>query len=1199
MAKTLLCAFLVCLSVIGASAQAQTNYTLNLLKQLLDLPAPPRVNPTGDVSFISIKPERPDGFYDSKNIPPDDAPLEILLDFWERQSGSFDEFRHNLRPSKETLRRLMEAIDSDHEKLDNFIKLFPTDPDVADFVQRIYKAEKEEAKTSGSWLDTVRRWLRNNSDMFLNELLTDVRDIQEEDGRVNNQEELIALAKIDWNAAKSFIDALERDGRQTGTYTLAKYVLYHHALKEENSGDVKKYRAELQQIVEDKTASHKARDLAMDALVLGGDFEGRDDWYISLLNDETLLELQDNGYTGLTTLVRYSPNDREKWVSLMTKLLSGGNPTLRSVAVRNLFEIKGLDRETALLLLPWLSDRAWASGSDDRERIRLMAFLEDNDIPEGVPGLIRVLMSEDGYLRGSAAKALVRYKSPSAIPALRSALQDETDTDYREHIIEALIAAGGISDAEQLAGLEAYAVSIANEKVESENSEEYSENDEDEDKPVSIEISIGTFLKSCENPRDSLVSMTVRRIKVLKKTNPKLAGILYGIIQTWKSRIVDLEMLESAGGAKADVEMILKILIRRAGMRERIPNELSMMRDKNAIQRALSAVITENISDQAYMLSADGDADSRIALLALARLVRSTLPVGEVGALLNDPNKTLALAAERYLESEDSVEARKLILARRKGEVRILGSQNAFVADEKKNYDTYRQLLSDLFNDVNGSDYWTVNLSELNKTENDLRAEFKTGTGLIAVYAFISDSDVGQKVLRVYNDKIVFTFYEDGSRYWEKIVAPKDYEAMYNFLIQNRIDELAQFSTCGRDCRSREFVMFGRDGGRRIFYRQYSTPLPLKALEEMFDSFNTGERRLHYWIADKLPGVEVLMSAENFEARAFWKNGDDFRVLIEDKEKEKAILDDVEMQEKSEDANVNLTYSERSEIQRARRTQVAYRHFSWRKFENGQLGNEVSQPAGIAFLSANMQVISWGGKSVYAPTPTTYRRRAGNFEIRTDSGYYSGNLIKVFDSGATAAFKEGKYSHPLVTPDGKWIVAAKRDEDSSRITSVVRIDLQTGKEFDVNIPPADDFSPVAFADAHNKMLLYRARDEDNDSDEDNPSPKTPEYYLLDANTGAFQLVRGEFRPLEDQTFRGLQPTGNANEFWAAIYDEKTRVTQIGFYDARLFAFKPILNLPKIALDSMDIFVDKPAAKLYFVYGGHLLSLPLAAAQNQP
>jgi hypothetical protein len=1197
MAKTLLCAFLLCLSV-SLGAQAQTTSTSNLLLQLLDLPAPPPVNKTSEAETVT-KPERRESFYEAKNVPPDDAPIDVLLDFWERQNNFFDEFRYNLRPSKETLRRLIEEIEKDPQKLTSFIKLFPTDPDIGNFVKKLYAIEKQEPTLSGNWLDTVRRWLRYNSDMFLSELLADVRSIKDEDRAVSNQDELVALAKVDWNAAKPFVDAFERGTRQSGTYTLAKYVLYHRALEEENSGDIEKYRAELQQIVEDKTAGHKARDLAMDALVLGGDFEGRDEWYISLLTDETLLELQENGYTGLTTLVRYSPNNREKWLPLMTKLLNSGNPTLRSAAVRNLLQLNGFNKEIVLLLLPWVSDRAWATESGDNERDRLIEFISDNDVPESIPGLIRVLTNEEGWFRGKAAKALVRYKSPAAIPALHAALQNETDADYRANIIEALIVSGGISDAEQLAGLEAYAVLLSNKKDSSDDSEDeeiYTE-DSDDDEPMPVAIAIGMFLKDYETPRDTLVSMTIQRIKALKKINPKVAAILSGIIQSWKSRVVDLEMLEWAGGAKADVETILKVLIRREEMLERIPNEISLMRDKSAILRALGAVIAENIYDRAYMLSRP-DADSQIALLAIARLVRAKLPVREVGALLNSPNKTLALAAARYLESEDSAEARKLILAQRKGEALILGAQHVFIADEKKNYDTYRELLNDLFISVNSSNFWTLNLTGLNKAENELRTEFKTTDELLAVFAFIGNSGSGQKVLRVFKDKIVFTYYEDGARYWEKIVTPKEYEAMYNFIVANRIDDLAPITGCGGDCPNYEFVMLGRDGGRRIYYRQYSTPAPLDALEEIFDSFNKGERRLRYWAADKIPGLEVLMSDENFPVRALWKNGGDFRVLVEDKQQKKDILEDIERQEKTEDANESLNYSQRTEIQRQRRMQLAYKHYLWRKFENGRLGDQVSQPLEIAYLSENMQSVSWGNKYVYTPAPKTYRRRAENFEIRTES-YYAGDLIKVFDSGASAVIKEGKYSAPVVTPDGKWVIASKGNEDSPQVTSIVRINLQTGKEFDVKIPTADALYPVAFADAHNKVLLCRARIDYYDRDKNNSSPKTPEFYLLDPNTGAFQLVKGEFRPLQDQMFRGLQPTGNPNEFWAAIYNEENSTTQIGFYDAKLFAFKPVLDLPKIQFDSMDIWIDKPAARAYFTYNGHLLALPLANAQNQP
>lgn len=116
---------------------------------------------------------------------------------------------------------------------------------------------------------------------------------------------------------------------------------------------------------------------------------------------------------------------------------------------------------------------------------------------------------------------------------------------------------------------------------------------------------------------------------------------------------------------------------------------------------------------------------------------------------------------------------------------------------------------------------------------------------------------------------------------------------------------------------------------------------------------------------------------------------------------------------------------------------------------------------------------------------------------------------------------------------------------------------------------------------------------DESNDKTNPSPKIPEYYLLDTATGAVSQVKGEFRPLIQQTYRPLQPTNNPNEFWAAIFDVKTRTTEIGRYNTLNFKFQPLLKVPEIALDSMDIWVDEKETKVYFVYQGHLLALPLA------
>ena len=194
----------------------------------------------------------------------------------------------------------------------------------------------------------------------------------------------------------------------------------------------------------------------------------------------------------------------------------------------------------------------------------------------------------------------------------------------------------------------------------------------------------------------------------------------------------------------------------------------------------------------------------------------------------------------------------------------------------------------------------------------------------------------------------------------------------------------------------------------------------------------------------------------------------------------------------------------------------------------------------------------------------------------------------------------------MVTPDGKWVIVSKAEEESGEYNRIVRINLLTRREFPINLPPADSVRPAAFVYSHNKVLVYRgkripitstkkARARGREEGDVPPrlvkpdlTPAIPEYYLVDAVTGAVQRVRGEVRPLESQTYRPLQPTGVASEFWAAVYDENTKSTSIGRYSDKTFTFRPVMNVPNINLDSMDIWVDEPGAKVYFVYEGHLL-----------
>jgi hypothetical protein len=65
-----------------------------------------------------------------------------------------------------------------------------------------------------------------------------------------------------------------------------------------------------------------------------------------------------------------------------------------------------------------------------------------------------------------------------------------------------------------------------------------------------------------------------------------------------------------------------------------------------------------------------------------------------------------------------------------------------------------------------------------------------------------------------------------------------------------------------------------------------------------------------------------------------------------------------------------------------------------------------------------------------------------------------------------------------------------------------------------------------------------------------------------------------------------------SEFWAAIPSDEKNSTDVGIYDAASLKFKPVLSVPKIRFNSMAMWVDESVNKVYFVYRGHLLTLPL-------
>jgi hypothetical protein len=305
-------------------------------------------------------------------------------------------------------------------------------------------------------------------------------------------------------------------------------------------------------------------------------------------------------------------------------------------------------------------------------------------MPELIPGLIWILdFDEDPANRAAAAAALTPYRDSRAAPALRRALEREKDEKNRENIVNALLGCGGFSDEELAVAVEAYArlalTGEGKDKIEDALTL-------DSDSPLPLKVSVGRVLfdegheEAAIQVTEGLAARLVERARALRAPQPALARQILRVIEGSTLRAAEIDLVEGIGEGRADIESITSALEARDELRKGVGVELGDLLKRGGYAAGVAAVLLGDDREWSALLAGD-DAKAQLALLACARYLREKLQVELVRGRLGTPNRALAMAAEKYLEVEDSPEARKLILARRPGEARILGDLSALSGD--------------------------------------------------------------------------------------------------------------------------------------------------------------------------------------------------------------------------------------------------------------------------------------------------------------------------------------------------------------------------------------------------------------------------------------------------------------------------------------------------------------------------------------
>ena len=1130
-------------------AQTGKNDQSEVLKQLLALPAPtPRRSSSGD----SEPKPRTAEFFARNNQPPDDAPIADLVVYWERWIW----IDNRPKPSETVIKRLGDHFLTNPEGLARFIRLFPATEEMVAKMKDLYNKSATDQKYDPPWRADVKNWLVFNSDCCIDELLTMARKAKDtKDGDVKKVEELVALAKLDWTTAEPLVRSLMSSG-QPRSSTIALSLLYSHAAQENDSGAAENYRRMLQQIAVNAAQPGYARNAAIQALALS-EWSGRDEWYLNLFQDESVRSLEDGNAT-YSPLIPLFESDPEKWIPAVARLLESKDMTVRIAAASCLMVFKAPDaRKDALLpLLPWLSNPAWITDKAN-ERVQLIQTMGFIDLPESVPGLIAAVESKDEppYHRSYAGLSLARYKDPRAAPALKKALATERDEGNRQRLLGGLVASGGLPDEEGLEALEAYIVKIRTPEGLALVTE-YT----DQITRLELPVSIGKFLSMMQEAPASLVRTVLARAENLKKQDPAMAQSLLDIAHRWQGRQIDLDMINRIANGTADAKMISSALGRRQTMLEQLRSELEGLAAASGIAPGVGAVLLDD-GYLAQSILASGEESTQVALLACSRLMQTPLPVEVVGSFLGSKNKLLAQAAELYLLANDSHEARALLWRHHPNEAYITGWRESSAVI------------------VSGR------LDAMAKMEEKLRAEFFKENGPVEIFALISNEEPNSRVLRIFRDKAVYTDYEDPARYRERTVPAAEVSVFKDRVTADGLLDLGpNVDWCHHGCLAEQLLAINKEKGRRVFSQIGF--IDTRWVIGLFDDLGSGPgMKTHYNLEKEIKGLEVLFDDPELTAIDVWQQGDQLRLYIERPEEEKEEPQQSTNPDDEEDEERSARFLEemRRDIARNRA------RYSWRVFANDKLGDITSQPDGysvvdpLKFVSDEVYDADSLDEEAVLLTPDSI------ILARSSDG-----LWKQFAGAKPVQIGEPDhdYRDAVVTPDRKWLVVSKSANEGSG-TQIVRMNLQTGREFKVKLETADELAPITYIPNVGKVLVQREKGK---YVSEPTGPDHAEYYLLDAATGETRAVTGEFEPLLQGGYRFLQRTDKPDEYWAAIPDAAKNQTRVGRYNVKDFSFKPVMVVPRIEFDSMTMWVDAKQEKVYLVYKGQLLRLRL---QTEP
>jgi HEAT repeat protein len=790
-----------------------------------------------------------------KGSPADDAPIEDLILYWSRR-GYGDKSDGLPVPSDIVRERLLSAAERRPWILRRLYDFLPQNTDTHD---RLYKALTKDPKEfddieENDWRGSLYRWLQSNTRYLRNELIEAVRTRDNNDS--DKLDQIEALAKLDWPIAKPLLEKIVAEGGSL-SYPTALSLLHERAMKGSGASQAEAYREILKRLAVENGLSARSRRTVLESL-LREEWVGQEEWYVSLFGGPKILGFDESGgrppanilIEELNRALRRSSSRRKagsikmphsmlprsdsvflstalnlnpgRWIPVVTGLTDHNDPTVRAAAVSALvgFLLIGFSNDAegakkasesaARALLPWLTNPNWVSVTG---RTNYLFRLADIDMPESIPGLLWVVENdENAYAREVAIDALTRYCDPRVGPALKRVLSSESDEVAREQMALALARCGGFSDEEMAAAVESYA-DVAATFEGQQTIKEISSGESEKTLTLNVMTGRALFESDMRWATEGFAAILFDRLKELR---PGAAKLILDKIRALPLNVARVKLIERISDGSANLADLKLALRERGSLVEDLSVELSDLVKRGGYAGGIAAIMMGERDSQFGILKGK-DMKAQIALLAGASYLIEKLPIELLKDLIASPDKTLAQAVENYLEVEGGAAARKLILARRPNESKILGDTSC---------------LADYQND----------LGDLKAWEEKLRGELLAPGGVEEIYALapaVPSERLKGMVVRVRRGKAEVSVYDiEGSRKTRPL-DESEFRELKDFTSRPEVEDLGPESwRINKPIIPYEYLRLTKEGGRRVILAGYrSTPKYPSLHEKLADLF--------------------------------------------------------------------------------------------------------------------------------------------------------------------------------------------------------------------------------------------------------------------------------------------------------------------------------------------------------------------------